>query len=86
MSGLTRGEAHQLVDDCFTDDGERSKSPAALRELAAHWEIAGHWNENVTPEEWYTILHEFVDESAFNGDAERANGPKDSDPTELVAP
>lgn len=79
MDTLTRAEAHQWIDDAFTDG-----TVSDLRAIAAHWDIAGHWNEHVTADEWYTILHEFVQDQG--GDDTRSNELQDSDDTGLTAP
>lgn len=73
---LTREQAHDLIDDCENRD--------ALRALSVHW--IGHDQDGLSAEELLSLLHEYVDAAAFNGDDERSNGPKDDDPTDLTAP
>jgi len=77
---LTRGEAHQLIDDAFADG-----TAADMRAIAAYWDLSGHWNENCTKDDWYDDLHEHV-EMCASGDDARSNGPKDSDDSCLYAP
>ena len=75
---LTRGEAHDLITECACN-------VEPLRDLYQHW--IGHRAEGLkTADDIESVLREYVDEAAFNGDDERSNGPKDSDATDLVAP
>lgn len=80
MNTLTRANAHQLVDDAFADG-----TLADMQAIAAHWDIAGHWNGTLDKDHWYDNLHEHVDTCA-SGDDARSNGPKDSDDSGLTAP
>lgn len=80
MSTLTRAEAHALVDAAYLGEDD-----VTLSELAEAWAVAGHWNETVPADHWYSVLHEFVDQQACD-DETRANGPRDNDETGLAVP
>ena len=79
---LTRGEAHDLVDEALA--ASEADAGEAIKALCIHW--IGHAEFDGTIEETADVLHEYVDDAAFNGDDERNTGPKDSDPTGLTAP
>lgn len=75
---LTREQAIALIEQCGGD-------PVLLRAIAAHWDIAGHWNQLVPSEQWIEVLNEHID-CVASGDDQRSNGPKDSDDTGLTIP
>lgn len=68
-NALTRDECFDLLAECGDD-------VAQLRALEARWNVSGHWNENVTVEQWQAVLEELIEYSVQDADNCRSNGPK----------
>lgn len=78
-SSLTRGEALDMIDDA---DGDSADALDALKALAHLW--LGHNQQGFdAPHQYADFLREYVAECCMDmdGDAIRANGPRDSDYT-----
>ena len=77
MTTLTRLEDQDLLLSVQYD-------VVGLRAIARNWDVAGHWNENISDVELFDVLANFVDECATT-DEVRSVGPSDDDDTGLPA-
>ena len=54
---MNRDQLHALVNYAYL------QGRAELQALAAHWDIAGNWNDEVSTDEWFRVLHDFIEDS-----------------------